>query len=571
MLTLNHLLKSACLLCLYPLATYAQPAQRFDIVISELLPDPSPAIGLPNNEFIELRNNSSRSFSLRSWKISDGSSTATINSDFILEPGAYIIICPTSAANDYSNFGNAIGVSGFPSLNNDRDFVILYSPEGKIIHAIEYSAEWYQNDVKREGGWSLEMIDANYPCGGGANWKPSNDSKGGTPGKINSVTAINSDDLPPSLLRTYTIDSTKIVAVFDEPLDSNSAAINSNYAIGEIGSPVAVSPLAPLFTEVVLEFNRSISPGRIYQLTVSNISDCAGSPIGVLNSAPVAMPASPEYFDIVMNEILFNPPPAGYDYIELYNRSKKAIDLQQLYIANKNAIGNLTNIKQISDRPLLIFPNSYCLISANKDWVRSHYPLKDQALYIQLPALPSMPDDKEHLVLLNMQGGLIDHLQYDSKWHFALLYNDEGVALERINYNDSSQNSNNWTSAAATAGFGTPGYQNSQFRADLQAQGMVTVSPKVFSISNSEFTTILCQLTEPGFVVNILVYDENGRLVRRLVNNKTMSLSARFHWNGLDDQQKPLPPGHYIILTEVFNLRGKTKKFKNVVTLARKL
>ena len=54
-----------CILILFPLITLsscyllAQTANRFDIVIDELFPDPSPVIDLPNSEFIELKNVSS--------------------------------------------------------------------------------------------------------------------------------------------------------------------------------------------------------------------------------------------------------------------------------------------------------------------------------------------------------------------------------------------------------------------------------------------------------------------------------------------------------------------------------
>ncbi len=44
-------------LLLVPFARlYAQSARQFDIVITELFPDPSPPIALPNYEFIELKN-----------------------------------------------------------------------------------------------------------------------------------------------------------------------------------------------------------------------------------------------------------------------------------------------------------------------------------------------------------------------------------------------------------------------------------------------------------------------------------------------------------------------------------
>ena len=184
---LKHLLLPACLICLYPVGSAAQSANRFDIIITELMADPSPVVGLPNSEFIELKNISTTAISLQHWKIADGVGAATISSNFELQPDSFVIICPNAAVAQFAIHGTTIGVSSFPSLNNDGEIVMLYSPEGKIIHAIEYSSNWYQNDVKREGGWSLEMIDTKNPCGGINNWKACRAMKGGTPGSINSV------------------------------------------------------------------------------------------------------------------------------------------------------------------------------------------------------------------------------------------------------------------------------------------------------------------------------------------------------------------------------------------------
>ena len=52
----------------------AQVANRYDIVIDELMADPTPQISLPNNEWIELRNTSATAFNLLGWRIGDASS-----------------------------------------------------------------------------------------------------------------------------------------------------------------------------------------------------------------------------------------------------------------------------------------------------------------------------------------------------------------------------------------------------------------------------------------------------------------------------------------------------------------
>jgi hypothetical protein len=178
------------ILCFLVFVLHAQTAYRFEILIDEVFPDPSPAIGLPNSEFIELINVSGRPINLRGWKLSDGNGYAVINADFILQSDSFAIICPSTASGSFSIWGNAIGVSNFPSLNNDADIITLYSPEGRMIHSVAYNNEWYRNDLKKEGGWTLEMIDRKNPCGGADNWKASSSNIGGTPGTINSANEL---------------------------------------------------------------------------------------------------------------------------------------------------------------------------------------------------------------------------------------------------------------------------------------------------------------------------------------------------------------------------------------------
>ncbi|OQP65794.1 hypothetical protein A3860_14445 [Niastella vici] len=552
----------------------AQTANRFDVVIDELLPDPLPPVQLPNTEFIELKNVSTTAFNIRNWKLSDGSTTATISASFVLKPDSFVIICSTTAVAAFAPFGNTIGVSNFPSLNNDADVISLYSAEGRLIHSVGYNNSWYQNAVKSDGGWSLEMIDTKNPCMGISNWKASTAAIGGSPGKKNSVDAINKDDQSPALIRSATTDSLTISALFNEPLDSVSAVSTANYTFNNgIAHPLAASVVMPSCTEVILKLPTPLNRQAVYELTVNNVKDCAGNAINQLNTTKAGVPVMADSLAVVINEILFNPQPDGFDYIEIYNRSNRIIDLKQLYLASRNATAQLTAVTPISTVSWLLFPGEYRVLTENKLWLQQQYLIKDPSLIIELPALPSMPDDKGIVVLLNLQGNIIDELHYDHNWHFALISDEEGVALERLNYNQPTTDRLNWSSAASTVGFGTPGYPNSQLTADGGLQGAVGISPAIFSPDNdgfNDFATIGYQLPEPGYVANIRIFDANGHMVRQLVRNATLAMTGKFNWDGLDDKLRQLPMGIYIVLTEVFTLQGKTRKFKQVVTLARK-
>ncbi|HEY0677200.1 MAG TPA: lamin tail domain-containing protein [Chitinophagaceae bacterium] len=549
---------------------FSQTAKRFDVVIHELLPDPSPSQGLPSSEFIELRNNSSDIINLRNWKITDGSSVGTVSVNFLLQPDSCVVICPSAALAAFTLISTAVGITGFPSLNNDGDMIWLIAPDGSIIHAVSYETGWFRNAVKSEGGWSLEMIDVHNPCGGKDNWIASRDQSGGTPGKKNSAEAINRDTIPPSLIRTYAADSVTIVLLFDEPLDSISATNTSAYKIDNNIYPVQASLTGPLFNQVNLKLAFVLSRDSVYTLTVTGATDCAGNSIGFSNTAKAGLASESASNEIIINEVLFNPLAPGTDYIELFNRSNKVFDAAALYVANRNTTGMIGDLNRLSEIPFYFFPSDHLLFTADGVIVQSQYFVKNPPQIIS-GKLPSLPDDKGTVVLMNNHGLTVDELAYDEKWHFALISKREGVALERIDPSGRTQDKNNWTSASTDAGYGTPTYVNSQYRKAQTTSGKIEVIPKVFSPDNDgldDFCFINYHLSVPNTVASITIFDIKGVAVRNLCRNITLSEKGMVRWDGLDSRGYKLPAGIYIIFTGLYDLQGNTANFKNTVTLA---
>ena len=298
--------------------------------------DPTPQVGLPNNEWIELRNTTTSPINLSGWRISDATSSSGPMPNFTLKPDSVVIICSSAAVNAISAFGPTISVTNFLSLDNSGDLLSLKDAAGKTIHALAYDISWYQNELKKNGGWTLEMIDTKSPCAGISNWKASIDIAGGTPGKKNSVDAVNNDQLSPRLKRAYSTDSLTIILVFDEPVDSLKAATNTNYSIdGGLGIAESVT-LGPLFDKVHLKLNSPMQASTVYTVTANNVTDCSNNILGSFNKAKVGLPVDALAGEIIVNEILFNPRPNAYDYIELCNKSDKILDASRLYAANRN-------------------------------------------------------------------------------------------------------------------------------------------------------------------------------------------------------------------------------------------
>ena len=560
------------ILFLFP--CFLQAQNRYDVVIDEIMADPTPQIGLPSNEWIELKNVTASPINLQNWRIGDATGQSGAMPNFILQPDSFVIVCTGSAVAAMSVFGTTISVTSFPSLDNDGDQLFLKAANGKIIHAVAYSSSWYQNAVKSDGGWTLEMIDTKSPCAGITNWKAGNDIKGGTPGKKNSIDAINNDAIGPQLKRAFSIDNLTVILVFDEPIDSLKGATISNYSVDGGLTIINAITLAPLFNQVQLKFSAPLSANTVYTITATNISDCSNNSIGTANKEKVGLPVDAASNEIVINEILFNPKSGGSDYVEFYNRSNKIFDANKLYIANRNTSGTISSNKLLATTPCYIFPGDYIVVTEDADNLLLNYLVKNPDGVLVISSLPSFPDDEGDVILLNFQGAITDEVKYKDDWQFALIDNADGVSLERIDPDGPSQDAGNWHSAASTAGFGTPTYKNSQYKLLQSINAKIEIAPKVFSPDNDgrdDIASIQYKTTEPGYVANITIYDANGRPVRNLVRNGTLGLSGYWNWDGLDDKSLKLPVGTYIIYTEIFNLQGKKESFKNVVVLARPL
>ena len=546
--------------------------QQYDVIIDELFVDPTPVVSLPNFKWIELKNTSSFAINLKGWRLSDLTGSSAPFPDFMLQPDSFVIVCASSSLPSLSAFGRAISVSNFPSLDDDNDLISITDASGKTIHAVQYSSDWYQNELKKDGGWSLEMIDTKNPCTGFSNWIASKDASGGTPGRKNSVDAVNEDNTAPKLLRAYASDPNTIMLLYDEPLDSLSASSLTNYTFDNGLSVGSVNAIPPLFNKINITVNNSLTTGIVYTIASKNVSDCAGNSMGAHNAAKIALAQDADSLDIVINEILFNPLPPGVDYVELYNRSEKTIDLSKIYIANRNGSNRISSIQNLTTENILLFPGDYIALTTDPPIVKSQYITPDPEAFLKLNSMPSFANDKGSVIILNSQGNIIDEINYSDNWHFALLHNTEGVSLERIDY-DGPSTPANFHSAATSVGYGTPGYKNSQYNLTEETHGEITVTPEIFSPDNDGIDDMLIinyQFPSAGYVANITIFDASGRPVRYLQKNSLSGIKGYYRWDGLDDKQRKLPQGVYIIYTEIFHTSGKKKTFKNTVVLARR-
>ena len=549
---------------------YFQPvlASKKDIIITEIFADPSPQVGLPDAEYIELHNRSAHPFDLNGWKLSDGSSTATLPTHILL-PGEYRIVTASSNAAKFGATAPITGASNFPTLNNDGDALTLKSSEGLLIDSVNYALSWYRDIDKQEGGWSLELIDLENECGEEDNWTSSENENGGTPGFTNSAQANKPDLTGPKLLSVTAVSASTLLLSFDEKLE-NPIAASASFVLSPVIAIDHAAFESTSLRSILLTLQEGLEPKVLYTITLENLFDCSGNPIDEsFNALQFALPEKAAPGDILLNEILFNPRPNGVDFVELFNNSEKFIDLKNWNIANlEEAL--IENPEIISSEGLILAPQQYLVLTTDPVILKANYPQGVEKKFRKI-SLPSFADDAGSVALTDEAGQLMDYFLYEENLHSAFIKDEEGVSLERISFFEATQSKENWTSASSVSGFATPGFLNSNFRPENKlTQGEVVVKPEVFAPASGAdgFAQINFQFDQPGFVANVKIYDQQGRLVRTLANNETLGFEGFFRWDGDQDDGGKARIGYYFVWFEVFNAVGTMKTFRKRVVIA---
>lgn len=535
---------------------YSRPdtALFHQLLITELMPDPSPVVALADKEYVELTNHSKRFLQLNGCQIHDASGPKSLP-NLILAPDSIVVL--------YT----------IPSLNNAGDRIWLTNQFGDIIHEVNYIDTWYRDTKKQNGGWSLEMIDMNNSCEGSSNWMASKNKNGGTPGFINSLVGMaNSDFQAPQIRNAIALNDSTIRVVFDEEIDSLHS-VNFILMRNGIRCSVKRSNLIDGFSGMdwIIDFIPSLD--SVYLFEISGITDCMGNPI-VNGHFELQWPSIANKNELIFNELLFNPKSGGYDFIELYNNSKKAIDLSKHFIAVYDEQGQYKSIEKISLTPLILKPFQYLLMSENTSKICMNYTCKSvDALMYSFNKMPSMPDDAGNLILVNMKGELIDSIAYLDDWHYPLLSDKEGVSLERISFTNTSRASDNWHSAASAVGFATPGYLNSQSIGVHGGGKYFNLQNTTVSPDNDGFEDVLIlnyQLPKPDYATTIKIFDLEGRLIQDWANNTTLGTEGFLSWNGTDYNQQKAAIGIYIVMIESVHPNGDKIKEKMSCVVAGK-
>ena len=545
---------------------------RYDIIISEIMAKPAPEVGLPAAEYIELHNRLPHPVHLQNWQLKLGNTVKKLP-EIPLDSSGYVVIIAQKYQEEFAPFCDHLVTLSSLSVTDGGQSLTLTNQNGEVIHFVSFKKSWHTEVIKQEGGWSLEMIDEEWPCAGSWNWDSSTDPSGGTPGRPNSIRSTLYDNTLPTITGVTMTDSLTLRVHLAKTVSGDFSESASLFRTEPALSITGIREAPPEFSALDVQFSEPPNPNIRYRLFLSGeLSDCGGNSYPMEDEAPFGISVPPEHNDLIINEILTNPLDGeNADYVEIYNRSNRIIDLKDVKIGYggdtlpQKAVTTVSNGWQLH-------PNEYAVLCRQRDVTLQQYICKDKKRLIQCDSLPDFAISQGVIHLTDKSLRSIDRLAYSEKMHYSKLLTTKGVALERLHADRPTQDESNWRSAAESAGYGTPGYRNSQTGCEENNADFAVV-PEVFSPDNDgfeDFAEVICRFTEEENRVNIVVYNSRGYPVKHLANNVLCGSEAFFRWDGEDDKGNLAPAGMYAVQIESWNLRTeKTLRKRMVVSIYR--
>jgi len=287
---------------------------------------------------------------------------------------------------------------------------------------------------------------------------------------------------------------------------------------------------------------------------------------------PVSNPALPLLpGEICFNEVMFHAPDSAAEYIEVYNRSEKRIDLSNRFFATRRADGSVSTVAVVPAATTLETAD-YLAFTSDTSRVRKHHRLPAGAKLAQVK-LANLNNDETRLLLMDADRvTVLDSVHYSSKQHHVLIHDPKGVALEKMHPDLPSNDWSSWHSAASTGNFGTPGMKNSQYREPgAVGEEFIALEQDWFSPDNDGFNDrciIRYAMPGPGYLMRLTICTPDGAIWLHPEEGKLLETEGFVSWDGQNREGRISMPGIYILVAELYHPGlGVTKRLKMPVLL----
>lgn len=399
-----------------------QPA----IVINEIMYN-SPG---DDEEWIELFNNSSEAIDLENWRILDSDATHTP----IIIPAGYSVEA-------FGYFTIAVGTFGaFPfepdfdgtgnfNLGNSGDVVRIYSSDNILTDIVTFLDVSPWPTAADGSGPSLALINPDTDNSLAASWAASFED-GGTPGAINfppipfiTVTYPNGGEFFEQG-STYQItwsygfwDGNIEIELLQEGQDPLLVATNVPAANNSFDWEVWIDQPAAADYKI-----------RVSSLNPDEPSDESDATFSIIE--PYDVP------DIVITEIMYNPPESGNDsleFVELYNNTETTVNLEGFYFSK--------GIEFVFPT-VEILPDTFLLVAINSNAMMSTFGVES----LQWTS-GALNNSGEELELMDQFNNLVDFVPFDDYLPWDTMADGRGPSLTLCNPDADNSQAYNWTAS----------------------------------------------------------------------------------------------------------------------------
>lgn len=376
---------------------------------------------------------------------------------------------------------------------------------------------------------------------------------------------IFTPDTEGPIITSYEFTSdTRLNIVFNEAI---SAVSLDNLILG-VSPPendVIDTELAGMQNQILaIDFEMPFPSGPTYELTISGLRDESNNSMAE-QTIEFRQAVSPAIGDVIINEILFDPLVGGDDFVEILNISDKLISIEGLTLLNNTK----ENSEELVSKAIILEPSDIIAFCSDTSILRQTYKTPATARLHEM-LIPSFNQSDGNVTIVNVDGEILDDLDYDEDMHLSLIDDTKGVSLERI-FGTSPTIASNFTSGTSSTLFATPGYQNANARNSNANNGEIfQLEKSYFSPNNdgdSDQMILLLNMPSTGFFTTVTIFNINGQKVRNLVTNQLTANEDIITWDGSMDDGTKATVGHYLVYIESFTDSGETLQDKKHVKL----
>lgn len=491
-----------------------------DVLISEYMVDPTPAVYLPECEYVELYNSTKKDINLNGWTLLVNNSEVDLP-NYILKSNATVVLVD-DCDGEYSTEVLSVDL---PALSNSYcEFALLAFDQ--LIFTTVYDSKSFAGNVKSDGGWSIEKHNCKSDFN--ADFHFSESEKGGSPGEV-SFLEFELESL--SLVAIENQENGLFELEFSQTIDSSSVfEMSINDETCEL-----VEWKSYQYRNAFVKCPTGVVGHEQYEICVSGVQTYTNVLLDTCFTHGKTSIAHKG--DVIVTELLPDPRTGDSEYIEVQNVSNKLLNLSELQFAIRNDQGEITTVYPLSETNQILYPNDILVFAES---TITGYVCFCEENMKEVDDLPALTNSGGTVLLVNKSLEIVDEVTY-SETMFHESFNDySGVALELIE--------GEFVSGVASCGYGSPGCENSNNELSnnevLIVSEYVTFPKEVLEVQVN---------VENETVIDLSIFNEKGQFIYTLTEKELTRGSSFYEWSGDSESGNEVPAGIFVLVLQQFD------------------